>query len=37
MNQPELALALEFEDNLVEYQDAQYEIQMYSPEQTQTL
>ena len=37
MNRPELALALEFEDNLVEYQDAQYEIQMYSPEQTQTL
>ena len=37
MNRPELALALEFEDNLVEYQDAQYEVQIYSPEQNQTL
>lgn len=37
MNRPELALALEFEDNLVEYEDAQYEVQIYSPEQNQTL
>lgn len=35
--QPNLALALEFEDNLVEYQDAQYEVQIFKPDANQTL